>query len=119
MSAVTTHLELDDPSDYTPGLRCESGDALSGELGMARSCIPALEHSHNNLLKMLWLRRTVEELLVGRDYWVADGASIGKPSIEANRLFFVIDPAMVKEAVPWSFAANEIIASPNALPIFV
>lgn len=105
MSAIDIHIGTQAPEDRDAELRCYvDGERLEG----SRACVPDLSATHNGLTRMVWIRRSLEDLLEGRQIYVADGATLGKAgSKDRARLFFVVDPPLRKADIPWMIAAHE------------
>lgn len=113
MSSVTIHIEQQDPRDRDTPLTCTVG----GEpvLSDPRSCVPKLSATHNGLTRSVWIRRTIEDLLHGREVSIADGASLGKKGGARTMLFFygghdVSNPGLIfeKHEIPWMPAAMSV-----------
>lgn len=105
MSAVTIHIEqhVDDAPDDRAPMVCESGENLQGP----RSCYPAVEQTHSGLTRSVWMRRTIEDLLNGRTVTVIDGAAAGKTGKGRSKLYFHLDPPVLKESIPWSRGTDD------------
>ncbi len=111
MSAIDIHVGTQAPEDRDTTLVCDiDGEPLGDghEMAGARACLPQLESTHNGLTRMVWVRRTIESLLNGRNVYVADGATLGKdaPALRTP-LYFVVDPPFGKNEIPWMPAATE------------
>lgn len=111
MAAITTHIGQQDPEDVRADAEACEIERKSGLSG-PRACVPPVSASHSGLTKMVWLRRTLEDLLVGRRVSVVDGQSLGvhlnkhgKPNGNGPRLFFVLDPPYLREEIQWMVAA--------------
>lgn len=105
MAAITTHIGQQDPEDMRADAEACEVERKSS-LGAARACVPPLASTHNGLTKMLWIRRTLEDLLVGRQLNIVDGAALGKRSAkERSKLYFVIDPPYTRDEISWMPAA--------------
>src|SRR3972149_3712779 len=106
MCAIDLHIGTQDPEDRDTELVCDIDGEPLGDLEAARACIPSLESMHNGLTRTVFIRRTIEELLAGRQVYIADGGSVGKDAAkERTSLYFVVDPPFHKYDIPWMPAA--------------
>ena len=121
MAAVTTHLESQDPIDDTD-TSCEIQP--DGTLG-ARACVPPIESQHNGLVKTLWIRRSLEDVLAQKRYAIMDGNSLaasglslidtGDDDVDAaktpslkkrTKLYIVLDKPLMQYDIPWMVGAQ-------------
>lgn len=123
MSAITIHIEQhvdDDPEDRNAVMQCPTGVTLEGP----RQCHPDLEQTHNGLTRSVWLRRTIEDLLNGREVTVVDGRTAGKGGEGAAGLYFKLNPPILQHDILWTsgtrdeeyisfFTENSKMACPN------
>lgn len=118
MAAIDLHVGTQASSDRDSVLTCDIDGEPVGDghqLGAARACLPSLSSTHNGLTRMVWVRRTLEDLMVGRTLRVIDGRTLeaqlgvsfaNQPS-NRSRLYFSLDPAFQQNEIPWMPAAVE------------
>lgn len=111
MSAINIHIGTQDPRDRDATLHCTVDgervtfrEALDGE----RTCIPDLASTHNGLTRMLWIRRSLEDILATRAFYVTDGVSLGKAAGDRARLYLVIDPPILQDEISWMLAGRDV-----------
>lgn len=113
MAATTIHIGTQAPEDRDTTLVCDvNGEPIGDghEMEGARACLPSLESTHNGLTRTVFIRRTIEELLAGRQVYIADGGTLGKQqAAQRTALFFVVDPPFHKYDIPWMPAALDEI----------
>jgi hypothetical protein len=107
MSAINVHIEQRDDENKVAPLVCMTGNPT---LGAAATCAPLVEATHAELTRSVWIRRSIEDLLHGRQYHIADGRDVrshvedegGKASGADNgRLYFVMRPPFRQDEIPW------------------
>ncbi len=91
MAAITGHIEKYDADEEVSNTsRILSLAGFSG----ATVNVPTVEASHANLTRLAWLRRRLENALVGRSY---------KLDVNADGLLrIVVTPAFRQQEVPWA-----------------
>lgn len=115
MSAITPFLDRTQRTEGegTPAGQCPvpggplpTLGGLFGDFGVVREA-PALEASHAELTRTVWIRRGLEEeLLTGlrggeREFWIESDCKTGE-------LFFHLSPAMQKDILPWYVGVGDV-----------
>ena len=109
MSAINLHIGTQAEDDRTATLACSLDQQ---PLEAARACVPELAATHNGLTKMLWIRRSLEDILSSRSYYIANGSTLGhRGARERTKLYFVLDPPVLQDDIPWMPGAREIVES--------
>lgn len=109
MSSVRNNLELQlDDEDHNPQIVCELDGGLVGLGDLAeagkepgRVCLPDPEVTHANLTRFHWTRRAIEEVLRKHRIIIGTGAELGKTGRDTKKHFFVPNPIIEVDEVPW------------------
>lgn len=116
MAAIDLHIGTQAPVDRDSTLVCDIDGQPVGtgnDLDGARACLPSLASTHNGLTRMVWVRRTLEDLLGGRQIFIADGSTLEREmgarvgARERSKLYFVLDRPFLRNEIPWMPAATE------------